>query len=125
MVQSVLRELHPEVHGQAGRQPLGIKGPQVSVGVALWVAGSAPRPFPAFCVAVFGTEALSSDSGFLVGLGALGVQGAPESLVHPSAPQVPAGPVTLSSQQSLVFPEALGALETLGAPLALGDPRLP
>lgn len=66
-----------------GGSPFGIKLPPLSVGVAFWAACSALGPFLPFCIAVSGTGAFSRGSGFLVGLGALGVLGAPVSLVHP------------------------------------------
>lgn len=96
----------------------------MSAGAAFQGSLLTRAPFPTFCVAVSGTgPLLNSGSGFLVGLGAQGGQGDPGFLVRPLAPWAPAGLVTLSSQRSLVFPEAPLALETLGAPLALGAPR--
>ena len=108
-----------------GGTPFGVKGPHVCrcgfIGTSL-----CQSPLPAFCVAVSGTGLLlSSCSGFLVGPGAQGSQGDPGSLAHPSAPWAPAGLGTLSSQRSLVLPEAPLALEPPGGPLALGAPHPP
>ena len=108
-----------------GGTPFGVKGPHVCrcgfIGASL-----CQSPLPAWCVAVSGTGLLlSSCSGFLVGPGAQGSQGDPGSLAHPSAPWAPAGLGTLSSQRSLVLPEAPLALEPPGGPLALGAPHPP